>query len=769
MMSVSLSERSGRTRFLISVAVVVCGLYGFARWGWAQSEQDNSSVPPTAESLEGQPTKGETSSESSDETAPLITTEPVTPPSKPTPAITDAEAEPEPTIVQRIDGVFATAVDYMLKVLFYRIGSRNEEYIVFTGSHQYVRDKGSDGPFRRLTPDGLSETDTISPDDLESLFYRKKMVDAVTKDAEDGNVRYFRYGELDDKKIEYLTVRVPGVQLVGADIKLDYGSKLVKQGDEYQLVGPMRGLLDPNTALTEQQAEVLNSAGWLKLTKDGDYHLRGKIGGAPVVVLWLALGAVFFTLYMRGVNIWGFSHAVEIIRGKYDDPDEAGEVTHFQALMSALSATVGLGNIAGVTIAMTQGGPGAFFWMILCGLFGMTSKFTECTLGQKYRTVKPDGTVLGGPMGYLRHGLGELGLGGLGHVLAIMFVIMCILASFGGGNMFQINQSGSTLLEQVQTRERKAVKELDQQIETAAVAKDTARVAELRETKNKRLEDMESFSRMFNIVYGIVMATLVGVVIIGGIKRIGAAAEKIVPSMCLMYVLACLWIILTHLDQVPGLVTAIFTQAFTGEAIRGGLIGVLVIGVQRAAFSNEAGVGSAAIAHSAAKTDEPVREGYVALLGPFIDTIVVCSMTALVILITGAWDNSDWVIRDGLEGAALTSQAFESEIWWFPWLLSIAVVLFAFSTVISWSYYGERCCEALFGPRSIMVYKVLCLVCVFVGAVVNAGSVLDFSDMMILSMAFPNILGVALLSPKVRSDLMDYWRRYKAGEFKTFK
>lgn len=768
----SKSARTGRLRFLVSVAVVVFGFYGFTHSGWAQPTADESSVPPTADSLDDQPPAEDPATKAGEnsQNAPVLSsTEPVLPPDKPIATIEDAEVKPQATALQIVDGAFAKAVEYMAKVLFYRIGSETEDYIVFIGSDQYVRDKGSDGPFRKLTPEGLSGSDTISSDDLESLFYRKKFVDAVTDEGEDGTARYYRFGKLDGKEIEYLTVRLPGVELNGESFKLAHGAKLVMADEKYQLVGPMRGLLDAETSISEQQAETLASAGWLKTSQDGDFHLSGSIGGAPLVVLWLALGAVFFTLFMRGVNFWGFSHAVEIIRGKYDNPEEAGEVTHFQALMSALSATVGLGNIAGVTIAMTQGGPGAFFWMILCGLFGMTSKFTECTLGQKYRIVKPDGTVLGGPMGYLRYGLAEIGLGGLGHVLAIMFVVMCLLASFGGGNMFQINQSGSTLLEQVQSSERKAIHQLDVEIEAAAVASNTTKVAELRETKNRRLEEIKSFSTMFNVVYGIVMAVLVGVVIIGGIKRIGAAAEKIVPTMCLIYVTACLWIIMNHLGQIPELAVLIFTEAFNGDAIRGGLIGVLVIGVQRAAFSNEAGVGSAAIAHSAAKTDEPIREGAVALLGPFIDTIIVCSMTALVILITGAWDNSDWIVDHSLSGAALTSQAFEEEISWFPTVLSIAVVLFAFSTVISWSYYGERCWETLFGPRSIMIYKVLCVLCVFVGAVVNAGSVLDFSDMMILSMAFPNILGVALLSPKVRADLLDYWKRYKAGEFKSFK
>jgi len=760
---------TSRLRFAISLGVVLFGIYGFSQFGWAQNSSESTplvekkgEVKKQVEASESDNSDKSTKTESKP-SIPVVR-EAVAPPDKPLPAIEDAEPKEKPKVLEQIDSAFAKAVEYMAGVLFYRLGAQTEKFVSFTGSDIYVREKGSEGPFQKLTVDGLSADETIAPDDLEALFYRKKLIDPVTVDD-----RYYRMGKLDDQEVEYLAVKLPPVEIGDKTLKLGHGAKLVKEGETFQLVGDMRGLLDAETSLTDSEAKTLADAGWLKTTDDGQHIQSDKVGGAPIVVLWLALGAVYFTLYMRGVNFWGFSHAIEVVRGKYDNPDEDGEVTHLQALMSALSATVGLGNIAGVTIAMTQGGPGAFFWMILCGLFGMTSKFTECTLGQKYRTVKPDGSILGGPMGYLKTGLAEIGLGGLGRVLAFLFVVMCILASFGGGNMFQINQSGSTLLEQVQSKERKLVAELDQKIEDAAINKQTAVVSELRQEKNKRQEEIDKFSQTFNMIYGLVMAVLVGVVIIGGIKRIGAAAEKIVPSMCFMYIIACLYIILTHLGEVPPLVGAIFTQAFTGEAIRGGLIGVLVIGVQRAAFSNEAGVGSAAIAHSAAKTEEPVREGAVALLGPFIDTIVVCSMTALVILITNAWDNPDWVVRDGLSGAALTSQAFESEISWFPWVLSVAVVMFAFSTVISWSYYGERCWESLFGARSVVFYKILFLICVFVGAIANAGSVLDFSDMMILSMAFPNILGVALLSPKVRADLLDYWKRYKAGEFKEFK
>lgn len=690
-----------------------------------------------------------------------------TPPSEALPAIVDAEPKPTQSLLKQVDSAFAKAVAAMEKVLFYRIGASTEDYIVYTGHDVYVRNKGETGPFKKLTATGVSETDLISPADLEAKFYRGEFIDAVSEGG-----RYFRVGTLDGREVEYLKVRIPEIRLGEKIYKLKHNAKFIQEGENYYRVGEMRGLLDQEVFLDPAQIEQLQAGGWLKVEGEGDqktHLLTAPVGGAPVVVLWLSLGAIVFTLYMRGINFWGVKHSINVIRGRYDNPAEAGEVTHFQALAAALSATVGLGNIAGVTIAMTTGGPGAFFWMICCGLLGMTSKFVECTLGQKYRKVKPDGTVIGGPMIYLRDGLAEMGLARLGAFLAFVFTVMCILASFGGGNMFQINESGKALLKQVQRSDATTLIQIEEGIKQAAIDKDVDKVQDLRKQHADLKVEMSSFATRFNMGYGAVMALLVGVVIIGGIKRIGAAAEKVVPAMCLMYIAACLWIIFNHIGEFPELVGLIFTEAFTGDAIRGGLIGVLVIGVQRAAFSNEAGVGSASIAHSAAKTEEPIREGVVALLEPFIDTIVVCSMTALVILITGAWNNQEWVVTRGLTGAALTNQAFESEINWFTWVLCAAVVLFAFSTVISWSYYGERCCEMLFGPRSIMVYKVLCVAGVFTGAVVNAGSVLDFSDMMILSMAFPNILGLLLLSPKVRADLTNYWKKYKAGEFKTYK
>lgn len=538
---------------------------------------------------------------------------------------------------------------------------------------------------------------------------------------------------------------------------------------------------------TKNGTYVLTSVGESKATnvanarkdaskKTHPFILTESKARAPLVVLWLAAGSVIFTVIMGFFNIRGFKHAIDIVRGKYDNPDEPGEVTHFQALSSALSATVGLGNIAGVTIAMTLGGPGAFFWMLLCGFFGMTSKFVESTCGQMYRQVNKDGTVRGGPMEYLYSGLKELGMGPIGFVLAIVFAVMCILASFGGGNMFQANQSGEQLLGVVQQGSLHELDELSTKIKDAATAGDDAQVSKLQQQRTDLKKSRASFEFYFRVGYGLVLATLVGLVIVGGIKRIGAAASKVVPTMCLLYIAACMFVILWNITEIPALAASIFTEAFSPAAFGGGILGVLIIGVQRAAFSNEAGVGSAAIAHSAAKTDEPVREGSVAMLGPFIDTIVVCSMTALVVLITGAWSNSEWVIDKELAGAPLLSQAFSAEFAdnitflsvAFPWILAVAIVMFAYSTLVSWSYYGEKCWERLFGQRSTIIYKALYLGACFLGAIVNLGAVLDFSDMMILSMAFPNVFGLLLLSPKIRNSLIDYWRRYQEGKFKTF-
>jgi AGCS family alanine or glycine:cation symporter len=445
----------------------------------------------------------------------------------------------------------------------------------------------------------------------------------------------------------------------------------------------------------------------------------------PVVVAWLVVGAIFFTLRMAFVNLRMFPHAIAVVSGRYDDDEEEGEISHFQALSSALSATVGLGNISGVAIAVAAGGPGAVFWMVMAGFLGMSSKFTECTLGQMYRHRRADGSVSGGPMHYLDEGLAELGVAPLGKVLAVIFALMCVGGSLGGGNMFQANQSFAAVFDVATTY---------------------------------GLLD-EASRATTSVVYGIVLAFVVGLVIIGGIKRIGAAAGVIVPFMCAIYLLAGCAVLIVNAAAVPAAFAAIVREAFTPMAGLGGMAGVLIQGFRRAAFSNEAGVGSASIAHSAATTNYPVREGIVALLEPFIDTIVVCTMTGLVVVVTGAYK------VEGIDGVVMTSTAFGSVLGWFPVVLSIAVLLFAFSTMISWSYYGERCITWLFGDAARLPYRILFLVCVFAGSVFHLGSVLDFSDLMILGMAFPNILGAILLSGKVKAALDDYIAKLKSGAF----
>jgi alanine or glycine:cation symporter, AGCS family len=442
----------------------------------------------------------------------------------------------------------------------------------------------------------------------------------------------------------------------------------------------------------------------------------------PFIVCVLILGAVFFTLWYRFVNVRGFRHAIDVVRGKYDDAGHEGDISHFRALTSALSATVGLGNIAGVAIAIKLGGPGAVFWMIVAAFFGMSAKFSESTLAQLYRRKNPDGTISGGPMYYLDIGFARMGWRRAGKVFAVVYAIMVMGGSLGGGNMFQANQS------------------------------------------------FEAVSGAFGVpaayawVYGLVLAVLVGLVILGGIRRIGAATSRIVPAMVSIYVAASLFIILTHAAEIPAALGLILEEAFYADAAYGGVVGVLVWGVQRASFSNEAGLGSSAIAHAAARTDEPVREGLVAMMEPFVDTIVVCLMTALVVIITGAWNDP---ANAEANGVALTSAAFATVLGWFPSVLAVCVLLFAYSTMISWAYYGERGWIYLldhFGQRgqsSLVVYRVVFVCFVYVGAVMKLGAVLDFSDAMILMMAFPNIVGSALLAPRVRRVVQDYWARYR--------
>ena len=548
-----------------------------------------------------------------------------------------------------------------------------------------------------------------------------------------------------------------------------------------RVVQPLGGVIFNGLWTGDWQEKVTDEEGEPVLDPDTGTQKtiehKGWLGtNVPFIVIWLLVGAVFFTVYMGFINVRGFWHAIRLTRGDYDNPDDAGEVTHFQALSSALSGTVGLGNIAGVAIAIAEGGPGATFWMILVGLLGMSSKFTECTLGQIYRRTDSAGKVSGGPMRYLSDGLREKGFGPLGSVLAVLFALLCIGGSFGGGNTFQISQS----LDAIKTE----IPILNQ----------------------------------YNWLYGLVMAVAVGLVIVGGIKSIGKVAGRIVPFMCVGYVLCAIYILATNYTEIPAAFGHIYEGAFSWKAGWGGFLGCMVIGIKRAVFSNEAGTGSASIAHSAAKTDIPVREGYVALLEPFIDTVVVCTMTALVIIITGVvtepgqkvpletlqqemqlivaadfdtttlsqQDAESFLVANKPEldadgdgaitvkdmiklnrGAYFTKEAFSrGGPKFFKWFLYAAVVMFAYSTCISWYYYGERCFTALFGEWSSIIFKVLFLSATFLGSVISAGNIRDFSDMMILGMAFPNMLGMYFLSSKVRGQMMDYVEGLRTGRIK---
>ncbi len=491
--------------------------------------------------------------------------------------------------------------------------------------------------------------------------------------------------------------------------------------------------------MAEQIQSSLNEAfgklnGYMEPVLFFDMSFGRIAGGVPLLVAVLLLGGIFFTFRFGLINLRMFGHGLAVVRGRYDDPSDPGEVSHFQALTSALSATVGLGNIAGVALAISAAGPGAVFWMWVVAFFGMSSKFASCTLAQAYRTVEDEGDgrahVLGGPMLYLSKGLREtLGPtwgGPLGRVLAIAFALFAIGGALGGGNLFQSNQ-------------------------TAAIFSFV----------------LFEGSHRYDLWFGLGMALLVGLVIVGGIRRIGEVTCRIVPAMCLFYCAVCLIILATHAAQVPAMLGSIFREAFTVQAAGvGGLIGILVQGVKRGAFSNEAGLGSAAIAHSAAKTDEPVREGVVAMLGPFIDTMVVCTMTAMTILITQN-QISDVALegtKGDLRGAAMTAEAFGSLHAALPIMLCIAVLVFAYSTMISWCYYGERASEYLLGKAGIWPFRVVFLTFAVLGPMLSIGNVVDFTDLLILSMAYPNILGLLILSPKVAALAKDYTRRLRAGE-----
>ena len=459
----------------------------------------------------------------------------------------------------------------------------------------------------------------------------------------------------------------------------------------------------------------------------------------PWIVMWLVVAASVFTIYFGFVQFRFFGHAIGLVKGDYSDPNDAGEVSHFQALTTALSGTVGLGNIAGVAVAVGIGGPGATFWMILAGLLGMASKFTECTLGVKYRNEYPDGTVSGGPMYYISKGFDELGLPG-GKILAVLFSVFCILGALGGGNMFQANQAHAQI--------------------------------------SGIVGDYPGW------ITGIIFAAVVFAVIVGGIKSIASVTEKVVPFMGILYVGAALIILIVNYDKIGWAFAQIFEGAFTGLGVAGGFVGALIQGFKRAAFSNEAGVGSAAIAHSAVKTKEPITEGFVSLLEPLIDTVVICTMTALVITISGQLimnpDTGLFVLNEAgtaiktigdTSGVALTSAAFGSSISWFPYVLAVAVVLFAFSTMISWSYYGLKAWTYLFGEgkTSELTFKIIFCIFIVIGAAASLGPVIDFSDAAIFAMAVVNIFALYFLMKVVRKELNSYSERLAAGQIKKFK
>lgn len=444
----------------------------------------------------------------------------------------------------------------------------------------------------------------------------------------------------------------------------------------------------------------------------------------PFLVAWLILGGLYLTILMRFINLRMFKHSYEVIRGRFRTKDDRGEIEPFAALTTALSATVGLGNIAGVALAVSIGGAGATFWMIIAGFLGMSLKFTEVTLSLQHREFLKDGSVKGGPMEYLSKGLAQKGYAKFGKVLAVVFAFLMIGGAIGGGNTFQVSQALGVVQQQV------------------------------------------SFFETNPLVFGMGLAVIVGAVIIGGVKRIATVTAKVVPSMVVIYIGASLWILGSNYDLIPHAFGLIFSEAFAPHAVEGGIVGVIVQGFQRAVFSSEAGLGSSAVAHAPAKVKHPVSQGMVALYEPFIDTVVVCTMTALVIIITGVHDpiNGFGELIAAKQGAALTAAAYGSVVWWFPTILSISIVLFAFSTMISWSYYGERAWVYLFGSKYSLIYKLIFLGLAMIASIVSTDIMVDFSFYLILAMALPNILGLFILSSGVKKELDSYLAKLKAGK-----
>jgi AGCS family alanine or glycine:cation symporter len=485
-------------------------------------------------------------------------------------------------------------------------------------------------------------------------------------------------------------------------------------------------VLTPTLAQSVDQ-RISDAVGPVAERMEGIVFFEVPIGpGLPLIVLWLVAAGAFFTFYLGFLNLRGPKHAIELVRGQYTNPDDAGEVSHFQALATAVSGTVGLGNIAGVAVAIALGGPGAMVWMIVAGFFGMSSKMAECMLGVKFRRERPDGTVSGGPMYYLEQGVGDVtGKRPLGKALAVLFAVFCIGGAIGGGNMFQANQATAQIV--------------------SVTGGDASPVDGAR------------------WIVGLIFAVFVGAVIIGGIKSIARVTEKLVPIMATVYLLAALVIIATNLDQVPGAAQEIVRGAFALDSATGGIVGALIVGFQRAAFSNEAGIGSAAIAHSAVKTSHPSTEGHVALLEPFLDTIVVCTMTALIIVISGVYAAPG---AEDIEGVALTSEAFATALPWFPNVLAVAVVAFALSTMLTWSYYGMKATGYLFRDSytAETIFKVVFCVFIVVGASLTLDPVIGVSDAMLFLMAIPNVLGLYILARLIKREILGYREQVRTGE-----
>ena len=445
----------------------------------------------------------------------------------------------------------------------------------------------------------------------------------------------------------------------------------------------------------------------------------------PLIVAWLVIAAFFFTFYLGFINLRGFAHAVSIVRGALRNDKHDGEITHFQALTAAMSGTVGVGNIAGVAITVSLGGPGAIFWLIVAGLVGMTTKFVECALGVKYRIVKADGSVSGGPMYYLRVGLAEKGLPRLGKYLGGFFAVAIVIGCLGAGNMFQSNQAYVQLVE----------------VTGGATSPLIG----------------------FGWLVGTGLAILTGLIIVGGIKSIANVTVRLVPFMVVIYIALALGAVAMNAANIPLALSLIVKSAFTMEGVSGGFIGIMILGFQRAAFSNEAGLGSAAIAHAAVKTDEPLSEGFVALLEPFIDTVVICTLTGLV-LVTAL--PTERLMAGDLSGIELTSSAFQSVFAWAPLPLSMVAMIFAFSTLLAWAYYGIKGWTYLFGEgeNKERFFGVIFCIFIVIGASIKLDVVLEFADAMIFLMALPNLIGLYILAPDIKRDLAAYWQKREAAE-----